>query len=308
MNNYNIVSTDVPYTSSILFDNLNKLKSIYPFIRVFPIGYSVLGTEIPCIRFGIGAKEVFYSSSIHANEWLTSTLLMKFLEEICKGYVNNSMIYENNIRELFNKVSLYIVPMINPDGVDLVTNNLDENSLGFLQAKAISNNFPDIPFPNGWKANILGIDLNLQFPAGWDEAKEIKYAQGFNQPAPRDFVGFSPVSTPESKAIYKFTLAHNFSLILTYHSQGKVIYWQYQNYAPEEGLEIANKFASVSGYSVQDVPYNSSFAGLKDWFIYKYRRPGFTIEVGSGTNPLPLSQFSEIYNDNLGILILGMVQ
>ena len=39
-----------------------------------------------------------------------------------------------------------------------------------------------------------GVDLNLQFPAGWEQAKEIKYAQGFNQPAPRDFVGFGPLT------------------------------------------------------------------------------------------------------------------
>ena len=42
----------------------------------------------------------------------------------------------------------------------------------------------------GWKANINGVDLNLQFPAGWENAKEIKYSQGFNKPAPRDFVGY----------------------------------------------------------------------------------------------------------------------
>ena len=36
-------------------------------------------------------------------------------------------------------------------------------------------------FQVGWKANIKGVDLNLQFPAGWEKAKEIKYAQGFTR-------------------------------------------------------------------------------------------------------------------------------
>lgn len=152
------------------------------------------------------------------------------------------------------------------------------------------------------------MDLNLQFPAGWQNAREIKYSLGFNKPAPKDFVGFAPLSTPESRALYRFTLSHDFRLILTYHTQGQVIYWQYQNYAPKDSLDIANKFAKLSSYEVADVPYNSSFAGYKDWFIYNYRKPGFTIEAGLGESPLPVSQFDEIYKDNFGILINGILQ
>ena len=98
-------------------------------------------------------------------------------------------------------------------------------------------------------------------------------------PAPRDFVGFGPLTEPESLAIYNFTLMHDFRLVI----------------------------ANVSGYILTDVPYNSSFAGYKDWFIQDYNRPGYTIEAGIGENPLPIEQFDDIYNDNLGILLLGAV-
>ena len=159
-----------------------------------------------------------------------------------------------------------------------------------------------------WKLiNITGVDLNLQFPALWEKAKEIKYAQGFNKPAPRDFVGFGPLTEPESLAIYNFTLSHNFSLILSYHSQGEVIYWQFQDYNPPRSLEIGEKLSQASGYSLEETPFNSSFAGYKDWFIQNYNKPGYTIEVGIGENPLPISQFDEIYNDNLGVLVLSAV-
>ena len=154
----------------------------------------------------------------------------------------------------------------------------------------------------------VGIDLNLQFPAGWNQAKRIKYEQGFTSPAPRDFVGYGPLTEPESLAIYNFTLSHNFSLVIAYHTQGKVIYWQYQDYTPEESRAIVQNFARVSGYTPEDTPYESSFAGYKDWFIFEYRRPGFTVEAGTGVNPIPIAQFDSIYNDNLGILIFGMVQ
>lgn len=116
-----------------------------------------------------------------------------------------------------------------------------------------------------------------------------------------------PLTEPEALAIYDFTLSHNFSLIIAYHTQGQEIYWNFQNINPPRGYEIGTRFASSSGYLLTDVPYNSSFAGYKDWFIQTYNKPGYTIEAGIGENPIPISQFNEIYRDNLEILILGAV-
>ena len=149
------------------------------------------------------------------------------------------------------------------------------------------------------------MDLNLQFPAGWENAKEIKYTQGFNKPSPRDFVGYGPLTEPESLAIYNFTLRYNFRLVIAFHTQGQEIYWQFQDFNPPNSEYIGNRLARASGYLLAETPYNSSFAGYKDWFIQEFNKPGYTVEAGIGENPLPISQFNEIYNDNLGILVLG---
>lgn len=127
MNNF-IVPTNVAYSSYILNSNLNTLYRKFPFLDIKPVGVSNLGNPINVIRLGTGNKKVFYSASFHANEWITSVLLMKFIEDYCNAYVSNSKIYNYSVQDLFNSCSIYIMPMVNPDGVNLVTGNINKNS------------------------------------------------------------------------------------------------------------------------------------------------------------------------------------
>ena len=45
----NIVPIDIPYSSKILYDNVERLKARYSFLRFGNIGYSVLGKPITYI-------------------------------------------------------------------------------------------------------------------------------------------------------------------------------------------------------------------------------------------------------------------
>lgn len=160
-----IVPTNVNYGYSLMQQNLIDLNRSYPFINVQVAGNSVLGKNIYVVKLGRGLKKVFYSASIHANEWITSVLLMKFIEDYCISYTNNSTLYNYSVTDLFDSVSIYIMPMVNPDGVDLVTGFLPKNSFEYLNAQNIANQFAYIPFPNGWKSNLNGVDLKIYQPA-----------------------------------------------------------------------------------------------------------------------------------------------
>lgn len=300
-----IVNTNEKYDYAKLQQDIKELKNKYPFLQIEKIGDSIQKRRIDSIRIGTGENEVMYSGAIHANEWITSLILMKFVEDFCESYINNREIFGHSAKAIFENSSIYIVPMINPDGIELVNGNVKVGTEEYNHYKRIADSFPNIRFPDGWKANYNGVDLNLQFPADWEKARQIKFAQGYNKPAPRDFVGFGPLTEPESLAVYNYTLRHNFRLILAYHTQGEVIYWKYADYLPKDSEEIGRIFEKVSGYSLEVTPPESASAGYKDWFIKQYNRPGYTIEAGEGVNPLPLEQFERIYRDNIGILTLG---
>lgn len=300
-----IVRTDVPITSAENERVIQRIVQTYPFCRTEVIATTAFQRSVPTLVIGNGERKVIFSASHHANEWITTLVLLKFAEELAQSIQTGGTIYGRNARELAEKVTIYMVPMVNPDGVDLVTGAIQPGNIQYDLAQRLADNYPAIPFPNGWKANLLGVDLNLQYPAGWLQAREIKFMQGFTQPGPRDYVGRAPLNQFETQALAGYTRFIDPALVLAYHSQGQEIYWQFRDIQVPGAEELGQKMADASGYTLANVPYESGFAGYKDWFIQEFQRPGYTIEVGRGENPLPLSQFDEIYRDNLPILVIG---
>ncbi|MBQ8797067.1 MAG: M14 family metallocarboxypeptidase [Oscillospiraceae bacterium] len=298
-----IVDTTVPITAASCDRYIQEIVTTYPFCRSELLTTTAFQRPVRTLVIGTGERKVIYSAAHHANEWITALVLLKFGEEFAAAIAGNGRIFDTDAQALARQATIYMVPMVDPDGVDLVVGAIAPSSPQYAIARQFADDYPVIPFTNGWKANLLGVDLNLQYPAGWLQAREIKFSQGFTSPAPRDYVGRSPLNQAESRALAGYTEVIDPALVLAYHSQGKEIYWQFQDYEVPGARELGEEFARLSGYALTEAPYNSSFAGYKDWFIQYFRRPGYTIEVGEGVNPLPISQFDEIYRDNLGILV-----
>ncbi len=300
-----IVKTDVPITSESCTQMILELVRQYPFCRSEVIGATAFQRPLRTLVIGNGPRKVFYSAAHHANEWITSLVLLKYAEELAQAIQDGGSVFGVNAGALADAVTIYMLPMVDPDGVDLVTGAIAPGSIPYETARRLAEFYPGIPFPQGWKANLLGVDLNLNYPAGWLTAREIKFSQGFTRPGPRDYVGRAPLGQLESRALAEFTEYIDPALVLAYHAQGREIYWQFQDYDVPGARELGMLLADASGYTLAETPYNSSFAGFKDWFIQEFLRPGYTVEVGMGENPLPLSQFDEIYADNVGILTIA---
>ena len=297
-----IVNTQVPITSELNQRYLQQIAGKYPFTRLEEVGATDFQRPIWMLTIGTGKRHVLFTAAHHANEWITALVLLKYAEDLADAIENNGILFGQRAKEMADAVTIHIIPLVNPDGVDLVTGVLGPESAQYLLAKELAKKYPAIPFPDGWKANLLGVDLNLNYPAGWLQAREIKFSQGYTTPGPRDYVGRAPLDQMETRALADLTEKLDPDLVLAYHSQGKEIYWQFRDYEVPGAKELGEVMARVSGYTLADTPYESSFAGYKDWFIQNFRRPGYTVEVGMGENPLPLSQFPEIYRDNVPLL------
>jgi len=275
-----VITLTKSYDSEQLKHDIYKLKEEYDFIKVHTIGYSVLGEPMLELVIGEGNKRVHWNGAFHANEWITTPLLLKVIEEYAEGIIHGRKLE----KKLFSSTRLSVVPMVNPDGVNL-----------FMHGSEIAKEYKDLVKKanhnhvnfTSWKANIRGVDLNNQFPAHWEIEKQRKP----QYPNFRDYPGEKPLSEPESKALYNLTQNNKFHRVLAFHSQGEVIYWGYQNKEPSQAETVVEAFQSASGY--EPVHTIDSYAGYKDWFIQDYKREGYTVEVGKGINPLPWSTFND---------------
>jgi len=266
------------------------------------------GRPIPALQIGQGDTKILLTAGHHANEYITSMLCWELVEAYLAAVVQGGSFGGRDAGTLYHNAMLYVVPMVNPDGIALVTGELSPDSAEYRAAQEIAAAYPDIPFPAGWKANLQGVDLNLNYPAGWEKARTIKAALGFSGPAPRDYPGARPLDQPETAALAAYTCCVRPELVLAYHTQGSVIYHTYGGLQLPEADALAEEFAAASGYSVEEAPAESANAGFKDWFLRRFRRPGFTIEAGLGENPLPLMQLEEMVRRNAPLLAAALAK
>ena len=206
---------------------IKSLSETYPFLHTSIIGKSVLGRDIAALKIGRASEYVLFTACFHGSEHLTTTLLLKFAEELCEAIKNGGSVAGINIKRVMTGRAVIIVPRVNPDGAEISIGGI--SSVGSL---ARSINKLSRGNTKKWNANARGVDINHNFDADWEELSRLEKENGIYGPSPTRFGGPKPFSEPESVAIKNLCETLRIRHALAFHSQGEVIYWQYDNFKP----------------------------------------------------------------------------
>lgn len=287
----------IPYETMV--NNLKTIHALYPsFTKLEVIGKTVEGKDIYALKVGNGSREIFMDASMHAREYMTTNVIMEMIDEYTHAYTRNIAFDNYQVKSLLDKTSIWFVPMVNIDGVTLVQKGV--NATAYKNSIIRMNGSSNVA---RWKANIRGVDLNVNFDGNWAAAATVK------APTWRNFKGYSVFSEPESRAIRDFVKKHNFQAYISYHSSGNLLYyWNWQNSANKlRDLTFANTIAQKTGYSIMSPLYKVGSGSSADWFIRTYKKPGITMEISPyvGDQPVPFKNWSDVWNRNKSIGLLS---
>lgn len=278
------------YNSDELEILIDKLTNKYPFLNKLCFGGSISGRSLTALTIGNTKDLTLFVAAVHGNEYITATLLLSFVEDLCNAVSKNLLFCGIDFCRAFKENGVAFVPMLNPDGCDIVLNNVSKFCKTQINKvrKISGGDF------SKWKSNLNGVDINHNFPADWERLRKIEISRGIETYSCGRFGGFSPSSEPETVAIMTLCKFLRPRSAIALHTQGEVIYYGYDRYNEAE-IQMAEIFSMLSGYAISTPDYLSSCGGFKDWFAKEFKRPAFTIECGLGENPLPIENAAKIY-------------
>lgn len=228
------------YGFSELEKDLEKLRGK---TEVSVIGSSALGRELFLLKIGSGRKKKLILASIHGREQVTSLFVMKSLSQLEK---------------VPEDTSLFIVPMANPDGVEI--------SLGRDVPLVMPKDFKPCLFKN----NANNINLNANFPYCFEKVP--KWRQG----------GEAPACEKETQAIISLCEKEKFSSCLSLHVRGNCIFFRdWGNAQVEHDFALAKSISHKCGFDLVAPTQKAEdySGGFENWFRYRFCRPALCIEL-----------------------------
>ncbi|MGM9927134.1 MAG: M14 family zinc carboxypeptidase [Bacillus sp. (in: firmicutes)] len=290
-------TTERPYTYENMMTDIQHVGDLFPKgLQVGTIGRSEWGKEIPYVQIGMGQRHILLIGTHHAREWITSKFLMKLVHQYAARYAEDPF-----IGDLLDEISVVVIPMLNPDGVQIQQQGL-KGDYPISKLKLLGMNHFSWNYKR-WKANGEGVDLNRQYPADWEALKKIPA-----WPAYKQYRGERPVQAKEVAAVVDFTEKMEPLIALAYHTSGQEVYWYYHTEKERivRDYSLAEKIAHMTGYEVAMPESDAVGGGYTDWFLTTFQRPAFTIEMCTSvheTNP-PLSCLKEEYEHNVAVPLM----
>lgn len=293
------------YTYEQMCADLEALRTRYPkLISVSSIGTSVEGREIPVFTLGTGKREVLICATMHAREFVCTNFVMYMAEQYCMSYEKDERFAGLSYRKLFDNTRLVIVPMLNPDGVNIAQKGLaGAKDPQKLQSMILENTMKSGFY--AWKANANGVDLNRNWPYFWGEDRKIK------APASANYNGTGPCTEPEIIAMKNLIDSTPYYLFGSLHTSGEVIYWL-DGRNPQEMEDahypVVKKIADWIGYTMLKSDLNPNFSSyMMDYSRGMYGKPSFTLELCPYYDTYPYSDY-EAFGKTVGrVLPLGVL-
>jgi len=198
------------------------------------IGVSVQGKNIYLIKFGKGSKKVLLVGGHHGYEEESTSVSMRLADYFAR-----------NAGEIPKEVSIWIIPALNPDGLD-----------------------------KSQRQNANGVDLNRNYGvSNWvlDKTKT------FNS-------GPYPFSEPETRAMRTLLDEEQFILAITYHTNRNLVesnsykdkFTGFNKYLEEVVAKTGYKYLDASSFAFEDLESKGEFVS---WLYQVYNIPAVCVEM-----------------------------
>lgn len=271
---------------------LNIMCDRYKFMSISYIGESILGRCIPMVSLGEGKKQIVYIGAHSGKDWLGSAALIRFINEYCEVKKNGGRIYNYSIDYLFATRRICVIPMLNPDGVDININGVGDDNI--LKDRIMSmrqkRDFSD------WEANARGVCLQNNYNGGFLERRAIAENKGIISGAPWGYGGEAPESEPEIGALCAtMRFSEGLRAALCIGGDRDKIYYRTDKKAPPRGKSIGAALSRMNGCRLQDEKDGMEYGGFEDFCIEELNIPTFSIPCQVGNGKYPYSYF-DVYS------------
>ena len=293
------------YSSYDLYAKSLALIERYPQILEMEIlGYSTDERPIYVIRMTnpinessgnsyIDKMHLFVDAGVHARETYNPFLVLRIIEDYAKDYYNNTTIPSVNINAILQNNVIHFMPLLNPDGFDIV-----KFGPGMIKDPVLKDNFIQLLGGDNYrrlKANIRGVDLNRNYTDEifdtntflWKSVRGVTFGDvlDYSYPKIEFFSGYSAASEVETRISQNYMLRYDFRAYLSYHSQGRIIEAGTSRYGLElenQSLEHEKLLRSLTGYGSSS-SYASAYGYAGRFASFNTNKSYSTIETMNTT-------------------------